>query len=81
LTAEGVFSRRLTPEKLGRAWIIPANLAAGFEKVILVCPSRQQAAALQSKVDLMFPANPQIIVTTLSKFLTSFEIVEKGKTG
>jgi hypothetical protein len=58
---------------------ISKNLDAGFEKVILVCQNKQQAAQFRFKVNENFPSESRIIVTHLASLMTSFEIVETEK--
>lgn len=58
---------------------IRKNLDAGFEKVIVVCQSRQQATSFQSKLNEIFPNEPRIIITTVASLMSSFEIVGRKK--
>ncbi len=56
---------------------IRKNLAAGFEKIIVVCQSKEQSAKFQSKASAIFPKEPKLMVTDLATLLKSVEFVTR----
>ncbi|MEW6603466.1 MAG: DUF87 domain-containing protein [Thermoproteota archaeon] len=56
---------------------IRKNLAAGFEKVIVVCRTKEQSAKFRSKASAAFPKEPRLMITDLAALLNSVEFVTR----